>query len=97
MAMVVLILWYLLVVAAVFFFGRDEIYCQICKQLVQNKGARSRMQGWILLSVCLGIFPPTNLFMKVSALRVNSSGSILTHREELFLVLKLVLVLIAHF
>lgn len=43
---------------------RDEIYCQICKQLVENKGTRSRMQGWILLSVCLGIFPPTDLFMK---------------------------------
>lgn len=24
------------------------------------------MKGWTLLSICLGIFPPTNLFMKVS-------------------------------
>ncbi|XP_034744582.1 unconventional myosin-VIIb-like isoform X2 [Etheostoma cragini] len=43
---------------------RDEIYCQICKQLVNNKKRRSRMQGWILLSICLGIFPPTDFFMK---------------------------------
>ncbi|XP_039672113.1 unconventional myosin-VIIb-like [Perca fluviatilis] len=43
---------------------RDEIYCQICKQLVNNRNKRSRMQGWTLLSICLGIFPPTDLFMK---------------------------------
>ncbi|XP_028284277.1 unconventional myosin-VIIa-like isoform X2 [Parambassis ranga] len=43
---------------------RDEIYCQICKQLVNNNNGRSRTQGWILLSICLGIFPPTDLFLK---------------------------------
>ncbi|XP_071348422.1 unconventional myosin-VIIa-like isoform X2 [Trachinotus anak] len=43
---------------------RDEIYCQICKQLMNNKNRKSRMQGWTLLSICLGIFPPTNQFMK---------------------------------
>ncbi|XP_072219091.1 unconventional myosin-VIIb-like [Leuresthes tenuis] len=43
---------------------RDEIYCQICKQLVNNKNRRSSLQGWTLLSICLGIFPPTDFFMK---------------------------------
>ncbi|KAM8850065.1 unconventional myosin-VIIa-like [Spinachia spinachia] len=43
---------------------RDEIYCQICKQLVNNKDRRSRMQGWLLLSICLGIFPPSEVFVK---------------------------------
>lgn len=43
---------------------RDEIYCQICKQLVNNKNSHSRQQGWILLSICLGIFPPTDFFLK---------------------------------
>ncbi|XP_070700920.1 unconventional myosin-VIIb-like [Pempheris klunzingeri] len=43
---------------------RDEIYCQICKQLVNNRNRNSRTQGWTLLSICLGIFPPTDLFMK---------------------------------
>ncbi|XP_053186633.1 unconventional myosin-VIIb-like [Scomber japonicus] len=43
---------------------RDEIYCQICKQLGNNSNRKSRMLGWELLSICLGIFPPTDLFMK---------------------------------
>ncbi|XP_028987944.1 unconventional myosin-VIIa-like [Betta splendens] len=43
---------------------RDEIYCQICKQLVNNKNKNSSMQGWILLSICLGIFPPTDFFLQ---------------------------------
>ncbi|KAM3603846.1 uncharacterized protein V6R79_002916 [Siganus canaliculatus] len=43
---------------------RDEIYCQICKQLSNNRSGKSRMQGWTLLSICLGIFPPTDFFMK---------------------------------
>ncbi|XP_077580422.1 unconventional myosin-VIIb-like isoform X2 [Stigmatopora nigra] len=43
---------------------RDEIYCQICKQLLNNKKQTSCMQGWALLSICLGIFPPTDLFLK---------------------------------
>lgn len=47
------------------FWCRDEIYCQICKQLVKNRNQRSRMNGWTLLSICLGIFPPTDLLMKV--------------------------------
>ncbi|XP_037537916.1 unconventional myosin-VIIa [Nematolebias whitei] len=43
---------------------RDEIYCQICKQLVNNKNKRNCTQGWILLSICLGIFPPTSFFQE---------------------------------
>lgn len=41
---------------------RDEIFCQLCKQVTENPTQESTEAGWKLIVLCSASFPPTRSF-----------------------------------
>lgn len=53
---------------------RDEILLQILKQLTDNPSAKSRQRGWLLMSLVLRTFPPSELFENYLELWLRRKG-----------------------
>lgn len=53
---------------------RNELYCQVLKQLTMNPRMESLFRGWVLLTLMTGCFSPTDtLFKYVVAFLIDST------------------------
>ncbi|XP_060579063.1 unconventional myosin-VIIa-like isoform X3 [Ruditapes philippinarum] len=44
---------------------RDELYCQVCRQLTNNPSRNSCIRGWVMMFVFAGSFLPTEKFAPI--------------------------------
>jgi hypothetical protein len=53
---------------------RDEIYCQIFKQIVNNPNRYSQARCWIMLALCSSVFLPSKKFEATSRHFIKGNG-----------------------
>ncbi|MDP2437987.1 MAG: hypothetical protein Q8P67_19770, partial [archaeon] len=61
---------------------RDEIYCQIIKQLHENPNPQSVSKGWQLMEFCLQTFPPGNDFGNYLEMYLRREGK---HQKYMYM------------
>uniref|UniRef100_A0A8W8IV66 Myosin-VIIa n=2 Tax=Magallana gigas TaxID=29159 RepID=A0A8W8IV66_MAGGI len=61
---------------------RDEIFCQVCKQLTNNPSRNSSVRGWVLLHLLAGCFAPTERFFSCFLHFLQESSPIFSCRVE---------------
>eukprot|EP01087_Luapelamoeba_hula_P009787 TRINITY_DN2557_c0_g1_i2.p1 TRINITY_DN2557_c0_g1~~TRINITY_DN2557_c0_g1_i2.p1 ORF type:complete len:408 (+),score=83.59 TRINITY_DN2557_c0_g1_i2:322-1545(+) len=54
---------------------RDEIYCQLIKQLTDNPDSTSVRKGWTLMACCLQTFPPSDEFVNFAEMFLQQKGA----------------------
>lgn len=69
---------------------RDEIFCQICKQLSKNNISRlSQERGWLLLALCVGCFTPSKKFINYFKCFLNENNLINVNDYNKFIKIRL--------
>ncbi|XP_043211488.1 unconventional myosin-XV-like [Amphibalanus amphitrite] len=53
---------------------RDEILCQLCNQTWKNDNEANAERGWLLMSNCLSVFPPSDNLYKYLLKYVSDHG-----------------------
>ncbi|BFZ00532.1 hypothetical protein BsWGS_03571 [Bradybaena similaris] len=61
---------------------RDELYCQLCKQLTNNPSRNSIMRGWVLLNLFAGSFAPSENLAHILTNFLRDSPSELSEKVE---------------
>lgn len=61
---------------------RDELYCQICRQLTNNPSRNSTVRGWVLISLFAGSFAPTEKFASCFLQFLKDSSPVFAEKVE---------------